>query len=201
MKRIIIPLLLVLTVSCEMLMDCPKLVKGKPEGHLVDDRELKTIKTLFGASNLSYENYQFYRLESVISGEFYVSCHQFVNDLKVWTGDLIFHFDKNGKFESLSGDIVSAIDAGTSPSMDLSLVESRYLDRIKEDSFYSNSTSVANGCLTCELVYCELAKSEGGPAPDYVLAWLVKPEKSDYPVAVIIDSDQSVAYFNNGIVF
>lgn len=31
MKSMIIPLLLVLTVSCEMLTDCPEMVKGKPE--------------------------------------------------------------------------------------------------------------------------------------------------------------------------
>jgi len=201
MKRIVIPLLLVLTVSCEMLSDCPKLVKGKPEGHLVDDSELKTIKTLFRASNLSYENYQFYSLECILSGEFYVSCHQYVNDLKVWTDDLFFHFDKNGRFESLSGDIVSAIDAGTSPSMDVTQAESRFLGRMNEDSFFRNSKSVANGCITCELVYYDIAGMSGGSTPDYVLAWLVKPEKSDYPVAVIKDSDQSVLYYNNGIIF
>jgi len=201
MKRIIIPLLLVLTVSCEMLTDCPKMVKGKPEGHLVDDWELKTIKTLFQASDLSYENYQFYGLQCIISGEFFVSCHQYVNNLKVWTGDLFFYFDKNGRLESIRGDMVSAIYAGTSPSMDLSEVESAFLERMKEDSFYRNSKSVANGCMTCELVYCDLSRVRDGSTPDHVLAWLVKPEKSDYPVAVVIDSDQSVVYYNNGIVY
>jgi len=201
MKRIIIPLLLVLTVSCEMLTDCPKLVKGKPDGHLVDDRELKTIKILFQASNLPYENYQFYGLQSNVSGEYFVSCHQYVNNLKVWSGDLFFYFDKNGRFGSLLGNIVSVIDTGTSPSMDVSEVESQFLRRMKEDSFYSNSKSVANGCMTCELVYVDLAKTSGGSAPDYGLAWLVKPEKSDYPVAVVNDSDQSVLYYNNGIIF
>lgn len=201
MKRIIIPLLLVLTVSCEMFTDCPKLIKGKPEGHLVDDRELKTIKILFRASDLSYENYQFYMLESIISGEYFVSCHQYVNNLKVWSGDLFFHFDKNGRFESLSGDIISAIDTGTSPSMDVSEVESQFLERMKDDSFYRNSKSVANGCITCELVYYDQAKKGGGSAPDYVLAWLVKPEKSDYPVAVVNDSNRLVEYYNNGVIF
>ena len=201
MKRIFIPLLLVLMVSCEMLSDCPKLVKGKPEGHLVDDRELKTIKILFGASDLSYENYQFYGLQSIASGEYFVCCHQYVNNLKVWRGDLFFYFDKNGRFEGLLGDIISAIDTGTSPSMDVSEVEARFLGRMKDDSFYSNSKSVANGCMTCELVYYDQAIMEGGSTPDYVLAWLVKPEKSDYPVAIVNDSNQLVIYYNNGVIF
>ncbi|NLE36191.1 MAG: hypothetical protein GX622_13910 [Bacteroidales bacterium] len=201
MKRIIIPLLLGLTASCEILNDCPKLVMGKPDGHLVDDRELKTIKILFKASDLSYENYQFYGLQSNMSGQYLVSCHQFVNNLKVWTGDLFFHFDKDGKYESLTGEIVTAIDVGTSPVMDLSGVESRFLERVEEDRFYSNSRSVVNGCMTCELVYCDLSKMGGNSAPDYVLAWLVKPEKLDYPYAIVIDSDQSVVSYNNGIIY
>lgn len=201
MKRIIIPLLLVLTASCEILNDCPKLIMGKPDGHLVDDRELKTIKILFQASDLPYENYQFYGLQSNMSGQYLVSCHQYVNNLKLWTGDLFFHFDKDGKYESLTGEIVTAIDVGTSPSMDLSEVEARFLETVNDDRFYSNSKRVANGCMICELVYYDLAKMEGGSTPDYVLAWLVKPEKSDYPYAIVIDSDQSVVSYNNGIIY
>jgi len=85
--------------------------------------------------------------------------------------------------------------------MDVTQAESRFLGRMNEDSFFRNSKSVANGCITCELVYYDIAGMSGGSTPDYVLAWLVKPEKSDYPVAVVKDSDQSVLYYNNGIIF
>lgn len=199
MKKIFTFLVLVLALSCENLTDCPKLIKGKPEKHLVTDQELNTITTLFRSNNLSYENYQFFRLQIDDIGYHHVRCFQFVNDLKVLSDELIFHFDAHGDYKSLSGDIISGIDVDSSPSMGLSEVENVFLERTRKDHSASVGERFMNECLTCELVYYDLNAGKGLSTPLFVLAWKINSVKSDYPYAIINDSARSVISYDNGI--
>lgn len=199
MGKCAIFLLMFFAVSCEVLTDCPKLVQGKPRGQLVSDQEFSTIKTLFKSNNLPYDSYQFFRLERDDLGIYHARCFQYVNNLKVLSGELIFHFDSRGHYESISGEIVSGIDVDDLPSMSLNEVENLFLNKVKEDHFYAGSRKVMNDCIICELGYFNRNSGISYATPEYLLAWRVRPQKSDYPYAIIIDSEESVISFDNGI--
>lgn len=199
MGKSVLFLLLFFAVSCEGLTDCPKLVQGKPRGQLVTDQEFSSIKTLFKSNNLPYNNYQFFRLQRDELGFNHARCFQYVNNLKVLSDELIFHFDSRGHFESISGNIVSGIDVDDLPTMELAEVENLFLNMVKEDHFYAGSRKVLNDCITCELGYYNRNSGVSYATPEYLLAWRVKPQKSDFPYAIIIDSEESVISFDNGI--
>jgi Zn-dependent metalloprotease len=200
MKRILIPLLLLHFLSCERLKDCPEIIKGKSEDHLISDQELSTVKSLFISNNLNYDNFQFNRLQKDDLGHHHVRCFQYVNNLKILSNDLIFHFDAQGHYYTLSGTIISTMDIEPSPSMDISELREIYLKSLEEDdSYFGSKKKIENDCLRCELGYYNLNAGISYTTPDFRLAWKIKPDKSDYPVAVVNDSEKSLIYYDNGI--
>jgi len=180
---------------------CINRISDKPAQLLVNNEEMLIIKTLFETNHLNYSNYQFYRLETDQIGYQHARCYQFVNGLKVFYNELIFHFDPKGGFSSLSGNIIEGIPPGNNPSMCENNIVAIFLAEISKDEYYKhNFESLKSGCFDIEFGYYDLNTDLGIKDRRYTKAWKVTPKGTEYPVAFINDINSSVLYFFNGVI-
>lgn len=199
MKKYIVLLVLLQLVSCETGKFCSDVIRGKPD-HLISDKELTAVKSLFKSNNLSLDNFQVYRLQLDDLGHHHVRCYQFVNDLNVFSNEVIFHFNKTGHYSSISGEIISEISIDPYPVLDQQAVTQLFLKRGETDEFSSENLRDFKGrCYSCEIGYWDLNAGISYTTPDFRLAWRVKPEGHDYPVAIINDAESKIIYYDNGI--
>jgi Zn-dependent metalloprotease len=209
MKRILSLVLLISLGACENSKDsvtCDdtdfsyEIVKGKPDNNLISTAELDTVKDLFELNNLNFDNFLVYRFEKDDLGYIHVKCYQYINNLKVFSNDVIFHFDYKGHYCALSGELISNIDIKTSPSMHVCEVINLFLLNIECDNFkgYPIKEYIAGG-FKCELGYYDLNAGVGYASQNFKRAWRISPNEQDYPYALINDSDYSLIYYDNGI--
>ncbi len=200
MRKMLILLLLVSFTGCELLKDCPEIIKGKPENHLISDNELTAVRYLITSNNLNSDNCLFYKYEVDYLRYYHVWCNQYVNNLKIFSNDLIFHFDPQGHFESLSGTIISEIDVDPFPVMSSTEARAIYLQKLDEDGSDSDSKrKIKKHCLRCELGYYDLNAGVSYTTPEFILAWKISPDGSVYPSALINDPEESLINYDNGI--
>lgn len=194
--------LVVFFQSCTKHQDCDdseffyQMVQGKPKDHLVTDLELNTIESLFNSNNLNIDNLLFYKLQTDKSGMYHAKCYQYVNNLKLFSNDLIFHFDSEGNYTTLSGDPISEIYIGKEPSMKICEVIIIFLDNIKSIPF--NNTLISDGFL-CELGYYDINGGTGNAVKNFQLAWRINPSNKVFPYAIINDYEKKLIYFDDGI--
>lgn len=198
MKKFLILIFLLQLTACEENKTCSDIIKGKPD-HLISSQDLNTVKSLFKLNNLSLDNFQVYRLQKDELGHHHVRCYQFVNDLHVLSNDVIFHFDPTGHYYFLSGEIIQAINISPTPHSDQSAVIELFLNRVENDDINNNLQEFKNGCFSCELGYWDLNAGISYTDVNFRLAWRVKPEGNDYPLAIINDSENQIIYYDNGI--
>jgi hypothetical protein len=201
MKKLFILLILCLFSSCEESRYCTDVIKGKPENNLISDSDMNIVRSLFSANNLSIENFLVYRLQKDESGNYHVRCFQYVNNLNVFTDDVIFHFDSQNHYYFLSGETISEIDIRTSPKMSKNDIIEMFLKSVENDSFFNGSLQqIKDGCFYCELGYYDLNAGISYSTHNFKLAWRIHPEDSDYPVATINDTDGDLIGYFNGII-
>ncbi len=204
MRKIAFMILLSQFIACESNKLCPDIIKGKPENHLISDKDLSSVKSLFSSNNLDLENFQVYIYQQDELGHTFVTCHQYYNNLKVFSDDVVFSFDNLGKYYFLSGELISSIEGNLSitPSMSKEEVVEIYLQSIEGDSFYADKISnIENECILCELGYYDINSYSGGLAHIFKLAWSVTPNDSPVPQAYINDTDKVLISYNNGIYY
>ena len=202
MKKIVVLLFLLLLSSCEKSNFCSEIIKGKPDNHLINDSDLQTVKSLFESNNLSLNNFLVYRLQIDDMGYKHVKCYQYVNNLKVFTDEVIFHFDAQNHYYVLSGELISTINIKTSPSMSKNDVIKIFLKSVEDDDsdFSPNLEQLKDGCFLCELGYYDLNSGTSYASQNFIRAWKITPEDKDFPVAFINDSDKSLIYYFNGVI-
>ena len=77
-----------------------------------------------------------------------------------------------------------------------------FLQNIKNDSYNRDKINqYEDGCFSCELGYYDLNAGIGYASQNFRLAWRITPEGSEYPVAYINDSDNSLIYYFDGIIY
>jgi hypothetical protein len=200
MKNTLILIFTIALFSCEDQKTCQEIIMGKPDNHLITDSELSTVKSMFKSNNLNLDNFQVYRLQIDDLGQYHVRCYQYVNNLKLLLNDEIFHFDRLGYYKSLSGEIIDMIDIEPSPAMDIQEVKDIFFQSLEKDKSYSgDKRDIEDGCIICELGYFNLNSGISYTSPDFRLAWIVRPDGSDYPFALIIDPEKALKYYDNGI--
>lgn len=200
MKNLFILVALVLLCACDKAKDCPEVLKGKSQSYLLTNEETATVKSLFESNNLKFDNLQCYRL--VNDFIYAVTCHQYVNNLRIFSSDVQFVFDKNRKFSFLSGDTISQINTNSNPSMNVSELRTIFLQKINSDTELDfGKGDIAKDCLVCELGYYDMNTGTNNLNPDFELAWLVKPSGSNDPHAIISDSQKSLVTYFNGIYY
>jgi hypothetical protein len=198
MKKIAVLLALICLFSCEDLKNCPDVIKGKPENNIVSEADFNTINSLFSGNNLNIEIFLPYRIQSDELGHKHVRCYQYVNNLQVFSDEVIFHFNAQNQYYSLSGEIISGINKSPDSGMSRKDAERLFLKLADEDGRYS-SKDLNDKCLQCELGYYDMNAGTGTGAHDFKLAWKIKPEDSDYPYAFINDTDKLGIYYDNGV--
>ena len=200
MKKVLILIILIHLFACEKSKLCSDVIKSKPDNHLISDSELKTVISLFKSNNLNLDNFLIYRLQKDDLGYTHVRCYQYINNLNVFSDDVIFHFDKQGHYYFLSGELISNIDIKPSPSMDVREVIKLFFHNVENDGFYSNNKKqIEDGCFLCELGYFDLNAGTSYASQNFRLVWRIRPEESEYPYAFINDSDNTLIYYDNGI--
>jgi len=203
MKKVIISSILILFFACENenVNICSDLIKGKPINHLISDQDLNTVQSLFKSNNLNLDNFLVYRLQGDNIGNTHVRCYQYINDLIVFTGEVIFHFDKQNHYYMTSGEVISSIDIKPYPSMSTWQVGKSFLQIIKNNGDDGDILKQDdNGCFSCELGYYDLNAGIGYAKQNFRLAWKVTFNDSQFPVAYINDSDNSLIYYFDGII-
>lgn len=202
MKKILISVILIQLFACEKdnVNICSDLIKGKPINHLISDQEFNTVKSLFKSNNLSLDNFQVYKLQKDNLGYTHVRCYQYINDLIVFYGDVIFHFDNQNHYYILSGDLISDINVRPYSLLSTWQVGKLFLQSIKNDHFYGNDIlHYENSCFSCELGYYDLNGGISYASPNFRLVWKIRPESSQYPYALIDDSERTLLYYDNGL--
>ena len=164
--------------------------------------EINTIKNLFNYNNLAHTAYQFTSFQKDELGYSHVRCCQFINNLKIFTSDLIFHFDQNNVYYYLSGNIAEKIDLNKKPLMSQNEVTEKFLFSIEQDEFYNkNIEDILKSCFELELGYYNLNAGKSYANENYTKAWRIKLTNSNFPYAYINDDNSDLIYYDNGIRF
>ena len=209
MKKIFFLILVVQLISCEKVKftpDCDDssichlVIQGKPDTNRITGTFLDTIKALFNANNISLNNLYLYWYQRDDLGYFHIACLQYINNLNVLSDEVIFHFNQQGYYTSLSGEIISDIKVSSVPSLCIGHVVDLFLQNVENDGFYSRDLQkIKDGCISCELCYWDLNSGVSYAEKKFTLAWRVKPLNSDYPWALINDTKNSPIFYDNGI--
>jgi Zn-dependent metalloprotease len=178
---------------------CVNKISDSPSRALLTENELKSIGSLFDYNQMNYANYQFYKLQTGELGQQHVKCFQYINGIKIFTNDLIFHFDQNNRYSSLSGDLIKVINLDIKPQMEPRDIIDLFINQISKDHYYSSSELV-NNCFETEFGYYDLNAGTSYKPNLFTKAWLVKPKGKEYPIAYIDDSKNGLIYYFNGII-
>ena len=198
-KALIGLFLFMVIISCNKEQNecdyCVNKIINSPNTSILSEAELKTIKSLFDFNHLSYSNLQFFRLQTDELGYHHVRCYQYINNLILYSNDLIFHFNQNNVYYFLSGDLFNKIDLDNKTTMNQNDVIEIFFKEVEKD-FYSIDEI---NCVDLEFGYCDLDTDTGGDHP-FAKAWRVKPKGKDYPVAYIDDTKHELIGYSNGII-
>jgi len=166
-----------------------RIIQDSPSTTVLSKSEIDEIKRLFNASQLDYKQYQFSQFQKDELDYKHVRCKQFINGLKILTSDLIFHFDKNDRYYSLSGRIVGKIDLDVIPSMNQDDVVQIYIDYVLNDQCRSDASKeeIINGCFDIEFGYAILY--DYWSSNIFSKVWHISPKGSIYPTARINDDN------------
>ena len=179
---------------------CINSIKDHPGTILLPEEDLILAKSLFDLNKLDYSNLQFYLLQTDELGYYHVRCFQYANDLKIFTDEVIFHFNKTKTYYTLSGDIITKIDLNREPSMKQNDVIEMFLNDLNQDNnYFGNKDDIKQGCYDIEFGYFDLNAGISYSASNFTKAWKVKPKDKQYPYAFINDMTSTTIYYDNGI--
>jgi Zn-dependent metalloprotease len=179
---------------------CINRIFDSPRIQLISEEDFNEVKSLFVSNNLDYSNFQFFKFQTDNFGYHHARCYPFINNLKVFTNDLIFHFDKNNNYKSMSGHLVDGIDLDSIPSMDKKSVIEKYLNEINNDEFNSaKKDSIIKNCFELEFGYYDLNAGKSFSVKNFTKAWKVYPKAKVYPFVYVNDMTSNIIYYDNGI--
>lgn len=174
-------------------------IHDNPETIALPEKDWNKIKALFEFNNLEYSNYIFYNLQTDELMNHHVRCYQFINNLKIFTGSLIFHFDKNDNFYFLTGDLINKIDLNTKPSMNQNDLRDIYLSELTKASINFHKLNIAKNGINIEFGYYDLNIGISNVNQLFTKAWKVKPQNTEYPFIFVDDNTSKIIYYENGI--
>jgi Zn-dependent metalloprotease len=161
---------------------------------------MDSVKYLFARNKLDYTKFLFIGYQKDEYGS-YVRCDQFVNNLIVFTSEVVFEFDKNDNYTFLSGHLAQTTNLSTRPFMNQYRVARKFVDAIEQDGVYKGNTEITGGCFDVEFGYYDLNAGTNNTGEKITKAWKIHPTNNDYPFAYINDENLEIIYFDNGIWF
>jgi hypothetical protein len=186
---------------------CINTIQSSPQTSELSAEKLATIHQLFEQNNLDYSNLQFYSLNQDLPNSTIVKCHQYVNNLLLFTNDLVFGFGVNGVFNFHLNESVSTINLDTQPSMNQNDVVWKFIQAADEhysadEPPYLGDFDIevfSNNCFDLEFGYYDLNLNGSHTEHNFTKAWLISVSDSGYPLAYINDTTWEVIYFDDGI--
>ncbi len=100
---------------------------------LLPDSAMAIVQSLFLSNNLPLSNLLAYRLQSDSSGYHHVRCYQFYNGLEFFYQDVIFHFNNQNTFYSLSGELAAHGTFDTVPRVPINIIGKEFSKDISHD--------------------------------------------------------------------
>jgi len=176
---------------------CVKVIQNSPTISILPESEMNVIKSLFESNRMTYANYQFYQLNTDDLGFHHVKCYQFVNNLKVFSEELIFHFNRNKEYYLLSGNLINSIGLDVKSSLNRNKVAEIFIRKIEQENAVMVDKDILKGCFEIEFGYVGLDDSN----KKFAKAWKAKPKDKDYPYAYINDADSEIIRYDNGVRF
>lgn len=174
--------------------------ESHPSEILLPDGKMKVINDLFSQNNLEKENLQFYDLSvSEQTNYTYVKCHQYINDIKVLTGDVVYVFDTAGVFNEMQGDAVSVINLDDVFTMSRKDLVEIFRDSIKADGqLGAAKNEILADCPNIDFGYYDKNAAGGSTDSEYIKAWELSYD--NFGAKMIVDEVKGQAYFyNNGV--
>lgn len=175
---------------------------NNPQEQLISDSAFAIVKSLFQKNNLSLSNLQVYRL-LILDGFSYVRCYQFYQGYELYTNDVVFVFDKQGLFNSRSGDLVININIDTKPNLNADIAGNLFYREIENDPWYKDSVNYfLHQGFNAELGIYDLNAGSGNAQKHFVPAWkmTITDNEFPYPIAYIRADSLSLIYYTNGLV-
>ena len=167
---------------------------------LLSGADYNVAGDLFESNSIDYSNLQFYRVQTEASGRHHIRCHQYINNLKLFTNDVIFHFDENDQFDHISGGLIQQINLDT-----IAKTENYELVGIFEKSLTEDSTSFVGDmdldtcCFDLEFGYYDLNIAAGSPDYSFAKVWKITFKESEFPYLIVNDNNAEPIYYDNGI--
>jgi len=176
---------------------CINVVQSLPSTTILPETEIKVIKSLFDGNRLDYKKIQFYQSDKDDLGFTHVKCYQYVNNLKVFSEELIFHFNRNNEHYLLSGNIINSTGLDAKQSLSKNKVLEIFIQKIEQEKASIVGPAILNGCFDIEFGYTRLNDS----GKQFIKVWKVKPASKDYPCAYINDDNSEIINYDNGMRF
>jgi len=172
---------------------CVKVIQNSP--NVLPENEMIVIKSLFNSNRMDAAKYQFYQLDTDELGFKHVRGYQYVNNLKVFSEALIFHFNQNDSCYSVSGVLIQSTGLDAKPSLNQDKAVEVFIKKIAQEKASMVDINILKGCFEVEFGYVGLDDSK----EKFAKVWKVKPADKDFPYAYIQDDNAEIFYYDNGV--
>jgi hypothetical protein len=114
---------------------------------------------------------------------------------------VVFNFNRYGYFDKGSGAVITHIEIKPAPLMNHGEATSLFMNSVENDGYPDEvENQLDEGCIVCELGYYDLNAGKSLSSQNFILARRVRFEKSEYPFAVLNDSEKTLIYYADGII-
>jgi len=176
---------------------CVEVIQNSTFAGNLTESEMYVIKSLFESNRMDFSKYHFYQLDKDDLGFHHVKCFQLINNLKVFSEELIFHFNKNNENYLTSGNVINSLKLDDKQSLNKNKAVEIFLGKITQEKASMVDKNIQKGCFEVEFGYYGLDGSKG----KFVKVWKVKPKGKDHPYAYINDDNSEIVYYDNGVRF
>ncbi len=121
---------------------------------------------------------------------------QQINGLPVLSGEIWYQFTNN-VLQTTTGTRYNEINLSNSSSLQLAQLRAAYLAEVTKHNS-TTATQLKDSCLVAQFGYYDLNVNVNS-TPNFVKAWLVKPQHSLYPQVTLQDGSGKTINYNGGI--
>ncbi len=122
---------------------------------------------------------------------------QQINGLPILSNEIWYQFINN-ILQTTSGTRYNEINLNTTSSLHLTQLRAAYLAEVTKNNSIK-ATQLKDSCLVAQFGYYDLNVNVNS-TPNFVKAWLVKPQHSSYPQVTLQDGSGKTINYNSGIV-
>jgi hypothetical protein len=122
---------------------------------------------------------------------------QQINGLPILSGEIWYQFT-NSVLQTTSGTRYNEINLSTTSSLQLTQLRAAYLAEVTKNNS-TIATQLKDSCLVAQFGYYDLNTNVNN-TPNFVKAWLVKPQHSPYPQVILQDGGGKTINYNGGII-